>query len=48
LSSGNGDWIKEVGPINKEDREQGGTERMGFLCPKQARENHLTGLAKCA
>jgi transposase InsO family protein len=23
-------------------------ERLGFLCPKQARENYLTGLAKCA
>jgi len=23
-------------------------ERMGFLIPKQARENFLTGLAKCA
>jgi len=39
---------KEVDGMNKEDREQGGTERLGFLTPKQARENYLTGLAKCA
>jgi len=34
--------------MNKEDREQGRIESLGFLCPKQARENYLTGLAKCA
>jgi hypothetical protein len=39
---------KEVDDMNKEDRGQGGTERLGFLSPKQARENYLAGLAKCA
>gem|GEM_PF-3085791 len=34
--------------MNKEDRGQGGTERLGFLSPKQALENYLAGLAKCA
>jgi len=34
--------------MNKEDREQGGIERLGFLSPKQALESYLTGLAKCA
>ena len=34
--------------MNKEDREQGGIERLGFLSPKPTRENHFTGLAKCA
>jgi len=34
--------------MKKEDREQGGIERLGVLSPKQALENYLAGLAKCA
>jgi len=36
--------VKLVELYNREWR----IERLGFLSPKQARENFLTGLAKCA